>query len=229
VYRSTDPEFFNERFSTWPQICQQSPGFEFPERALPSTVHFVGPLHSPESRHDPAFPWERLDGRPLIYGSMGTVQNGLDWIFRTIAEACAGLDAQLVLALGGNRDPAKFSSLPGDPVVVKFAPQLDVLKRATLCSTHAGLNTALESLAQGVPMVAIPITNDQPGVAARISWTHSGKALALKTLKTAAVRAAVNDVMTHPSYRENAQRLQAEIAGLHSLDRASGIVESVLA
>ena len=221
-------EFVNERFADRPQICQQPPSFEFPERALPPAFHFVGPLHNHASRTDTAFPWEQIDGRPLMYASMGTLQNGLDWVFRTIAEACAGLDAQLVLSLGGNMDPTKFADLPGNPIVVKFAPQLEVLKRATLCITHAGLNTALESLAQGVPMVAIPITNDQPGVAARIVWTKTGKALALKKLKAALLRAAVEEVMTNPSYRQNAQRLQAEIANLNSLDRASEIVERVL-
>jgi UDP:flavonoid glycosyltransferase YjiC (YdhE family) len=35
-----------------------------------------------------------------------------------------------------------------------------LLKRAALCITHAGLNTTLESLAHGVPMVAIPIAYD---------------------------------------------------------------------
>ena len=121
------------------------------------------------------FPRERLDGRPIIYASMGTLQNGLEWIFRVILEACAGLDAQLVLSLGGNMDPAAFSGTAGNAVVVRFAPQLELLERATLCITHAGLNTALESLACGVPMVAIPITNDQPGAAARIAWCGAGE------------------------------------------------------
>jgi len=35
-------------------------------------------------------------------------------------------------------------------------------------------------------------------------------------------------VMSTPSYRENARRLQAEIESLNSLERASEIVESVL-
>lgn len=221
-------EFFNERFAAKPQICQQPPGFEFPERTLPPKFHFVGPLHNHDSRPDIPFPWHQLDGRPLIYASMGTLQNGLDWVFRHIAEGCAGLDAQLVLSLGGNMDPAQFSGLPGNPVIVKFAPQLDVLKRAALCITHAGLNTTLESLTQGVPMVAIPITNDQPAVAARIAWTNTGQVVPLKKLKPAALRAAVLAVMNTPSYRENAQRLQAEIASLNSLERASEIIESVL-
>ena len=221
-------EFLNERFGTRPQISQQPPGFEFPERILPGAFHFVGPLHNHENRAATPFPWEKIDGRPLIYASMGTLQNGLEWIFRRIAEGCAGLDAQLVLSLGGNMDPAQFSDVPGDPVIVKFAPQLELLKRASVSITHAGLNTALESLAQGVPMVAIPITNDQPAVAARIAWTRTGLVLSRDNVRSDTLRASVIAVMSTPSYRENARRLQAEIESLNSLERASEIVESVL-
>lgn len=221
-------EFMNERFGGGPQICQEPQGFEFPRQNLPANFHFVGPLHKRESRGDTAFPWERVDGRPLIYASMGTIQNGNDWVFKAIAEGCEGLNAQLVISLGGNLDVAQFGGLPGGAVVVNFAPQLEVLQRASLCITHAGLNTALESLAQGVPMVAIPITNDQPAVAARIAWTGAGQVVPLKRLKAATLCDAVSAVMAVPSYRESARRLQAEIAALNSLERASEIVESVL-
>lgn len=57
---------------------------------------------------------------------------------------------------------------------MKSAPQLELLKRASVCITHAGFNTVIESLANGVPQVAIPITHDQPGVAARIADKKTG-------------------------------------------------------
>jgi MGT family glycosyltransferase len=221
-------EFMNERFGSGPQICQQPRGFEFPRKELPPNFHFVGPLHSPAARTPIAFPWERLDGRPLIYASLGTIQNRLGWAFRAIAEGCAGLNAQLVLSLGGGLEQGSFENLPGDPIVVRFAPQLELLKRAAVCITHAGLNTTLESLANGVPMVAVPITNDQPGVAARVRWTGSGEVVPLKKLTASSAREAVSNVLTKPACREHARKLQAEIAGLEPLERASEIVESVL-
>ncbi len=221
-------EFFNERFYGGPQISQEPPSFEFHRKTLPSNFHFVGPLHRRESRNEVPFPWERLDGRPLIYASMGTLQNGLDWVFRTFAEGCAGLDVQLVLSLGGNLDPADFAGLPANPVVVRFAPQLQLLERAAVCITHAGLNTALEALAKGVPMVAIPITNDQPGVAARITWAGAGRSLSLKKLNAKSLREAVSDVLDVPSYRSNAQRLQQEIVRSNSLQRACDIAEALV-
>jgi zeaxanthin glucosyltransferase len=216
----------NDVFAGHPQISQQPPSFEFPRRALPADFHFVGPLHSGKTRAKTEFPRERLDGRPILYASLGTLQNGLDWIFRVILAACEGLDAQLVLSLGGNMDPAGFLGTAGNPIVVKFAPQLELLEQAALCITHAGLNTALESLACGVPMVAIPITNDQPGVAARIAWCGVGEFVTPRRLTVPRLRAVIQKVWSTPAYRENAQRLQREIAGLHSLDYASDVIEA---
>ncbi|MGK7940133.1 MAG: hypothetical protein AB4062_08290 [Crocosphaera sp.] len=57
----------------------------------------------------PDFPYEKLTGQPLIYASLGTIQNRLIQVFQQIAEACLGLDAQLVISLGGS---AKTESLP---------------------------------------------------------------------------------------------------------------------
>jgi MGT family glycosyltransferase len=108
---------------------------------------------------------------------------------------------------------------------VKRAPQIELLKRANLCITHAGLNTALEALAQGVPMVAIPVTNDQPGVAARIAYTATGVVVPLKDLTAHKLRIAVDQVLADPRYRENARRLQQAIRKVNGLDVASELIE----
>lgn len=58
---------------------------------------------------------------------MGTLQNRLEWVFAEIARACMGLDAQLVISLGGGKDPAQIGPVPGNPLVVRYAPQLRLL------------------------------------------------------------------------------------------------------
>ena len=76
------------------------------------------------------FPWDQLDGRPLVFASLGTVRSGENAAtFRTIAAACAGLDVQLVLTLGqwsdeGINPRERLGQLKGDPLVVGFVPQL---------------------------------------------------------------------------------------------------------
>jgi zeaxanthin glucosyltransferase len=218
----------NDAYSQLAQLCQQPAEFEFPRQSLPSCFHFTGPYSNPASRESTTFPFDKLTGQPLIYASLGTVQNQLLGTFQTIAEACQDLDAQLVIALGGGSTPESLPALPGSPLVVGFAPQLELLQRATLTITHAGMNTTLESLSNGVPMVAIPIANDQPGVAARIAWTGTGAVVPLKRLNASKLRGALKQVLTEDSYKKNALRLQAAIKRAGGVKKAADIVEQVL-
>ncbi|HZD51178.1 MAG TPA: nucleotide disphospho-sugar-binding domain-containing protein [Silvibacterium sp.] len=87
------------------------------------------------------------------------------------------------------------------------------------------MNTALESLARGVPMVAMPVTNDQPAVAARIAWTQTGKVVPLKSLVPDRLRAAIETVLQTPLYEQNAHRIQQEIAAMAPLEKAREIIE----
>jgi zeaxanthin glucosyltransferase len=217
-----------DRFSQLAQICQQPSAFEFPRQNLPPCFHFTGPLINPQSREPAEFPWEKLTGQPLIYASLGTVQNRLVQVFGAIAAACQNLDAQLVIALGGGLAPAALGDLPGNPLVMSYAPQLELLQRASLTITHAGLNTVLESLSHGVPLIAIPIANDQPGVAARIAWTGTGEIVPLKGIDSDKLRVAINTVLSNPSYRENALRLQDSIRQAGGVTQAADIVESAI-
>lgn len=219
----------NDAYSQLAQLCQQPAEFEFPRQSLPSCFHFTGPYSNPASRESTTFPFDKLTGQPLIYASLGTVQNQLLGTFQTIAEACQDLDAQLVIALGGGSTPESLPALPGSPLVVGFAPQLELLQRATLTITHAGMNTTLESLSNGVPMVAIPIANDQPGVAARIAWTGTGEVVPLKRLNVSKLRSALKRVLTEDSYKKNALRLQEAIKRAGGVKKAADIVEQVVA
>jgi MGT family glycosyltransferase len=149
-------------------------------------------------------------------------------VFRDIAQACMGLEAQLVISLGGGATPESLPELPGNPLVVSYAPQLELLQKAALVITHAGLNTTLESLSHGVPMVAIPVTNDQPGVAARIVWTGVGEAIPIAHLNVSSLRDAIALVLSEDSYKKNALRLQAAIGRAGGVSRAIDIVEQAV-
>jgi MGT family glycosyltransferase len=135
---------------------------------------------------------------------------------------------QLVIALGGGCAPDDLPFLPGDPLMLGFAPQLELLRRASLTITHAGMNTVLESLAEGVPMVAIPIANDQPGMGARLAWSGSGAVVPLKRLSVPRLRAAIERVLQKPDYRANARRLQTAIRRSGDVSRAADVVEQAV-
>lgn len=218
----------NDVYSPLAQLSQAPAEFEFPRKELPAWFHFTGSYHSSASRELVPFPYEKLTGQPLIYASMGTLQNRLIGVFEKIAQACEGLDAQLVMSLGGSASPESLPNLPGNPLVVKYAPQLELLQKATLMITHAGMNTAMECLKNGVPMVAIPVANDQPGVAARIAWTGTGEMIPLKQLSVPKLRTAIKKVLTEPSYKERAIALQEAIARSGGVNKAADIIEQVV-
>jgi UDP:flavonoid glycosyltransferase YjiC (YdhE family) len=151
-------------YSGLAQLAQLPAALDLPGRRLPPHFHDTGPWTDTEARASVDFPWSRLDpGRPLVYASMGTLQNQVIRPFRVIAEACAGLDLQLVISLGGGRDPSVLGDLPGDPIVVGYAPQLELVRRSSLTISHGGLNTVLESLERGVPLVVLPVTGSRLG------------------------------------------------------------------
>lgn len=218
----------NDFYSKLAIISQQPACFEFPRTDLPSWFHFTGPLFDSTARQPVSFPFEKLNKQPLIYASMGTIQNRLIGVFQKIASACEELDAQLVITLGGSASPESVPELPGKPLVVKYAPQLELLKKSILTITHAGLNTTLESLSNGVPIVAIPITNDQPGVAARIAWTGAGEFVPLSGLNVPRLRTAIQQVLTQDSYKQNALKLQQAIQKAGGVSRAADIIEQAI-
>jgi MGT family glycosyltransferase len=157
---------------------------------------------------------------------MGTLQNRLQHVFATIAEACADLPAQLVLSHGGGVNST--ANCPGNTLVTSFAPQLELLKRAAVTITHAGMNTTAESLTQGVPLVAIPVTNDQPAVAARIARTGTGIALPLAKLTTERLRDAVRRVLMDDGFRQRAADMQRAFQNAGGVRRAAEIVEAAI-
>jgi zeaxanthin glucosyltransferase len=218
----------NQGYSQLAQISQQPAELEFPREKLPQWFHFTGPYHSLVGREISGFPYEKLTGQPLIYASMGTIQNRLIGVFQQIAEACVGLDAQLVISLGGSAKPESLLELAGSPLVVEYAPQLELLQKATLSITHGGMNTTLECLNNGVPMVAIPIANDQPGIASRVVWAGCGEALPVKSVNVSRLRTAIQKVLTEDSYKQNAVRLQSCIHRAGGVSRAIDIVEQVV-
>ncbi|AFY40280.1 glycosyltransferase, MGT family [[Leptolyngbya] sp. PCC 7376] len=218
---------FDQSYSKLAQITHLVAEFDFPKKELPPHFHFTGTYFNAAIREFVDFPYDKLTDQPLIYVYVGNLQSHLFWVFEMIAQACVDLDAQLVIALGGNTSPEQMK-LAGDPIVVSRAPQLELLQRASLTITHAGLNTTLESLSNGVPIVAIPISNDQPGVAARIAWTKVGEAISIKQVNVKRLGQAIKQVLTKSVYKENALRLQKAIEQSGGLSLAANIIENAI-
>jgi zeaxanthin glucosyltransferase len=217
-----------DSFSKVLQVSQQPGELDFPRKNLPEHFHYVGPLRNPSGQVI-SFPWEKLDARPLVYASLGTLQNGKEQIFRYFANACLGLNVQLVITHGGGLTAAEACSFPGNPIVVGYAPQLEVLARARLTLTHAGLNTVLDSLTYGVPMIAVPITYEQPAIASRVRWSGAGEVIPFRRLTVQKLRTSIENVLGDSSYSSRANVLKESIRRAGGVRRASDLIEQLTA
>jgi zeaxanthin glucosyltransferase len=207
-------------------ITQTPREFDYPNPRWPAQFHYTGPFHDDEGRKTIPFPWERLTGEPLIYASLGTLVNGLEFVYRIILDAVRTIPGvQVVLSVGHNIDMDDLGPIPSNTIVVSSAPQIELLKRAALCITHAGLNTTLESLAQGVPMVAIPIGYDQPGAASRIAYHGVGEFVEVEDLTVKRLSELIQRVRRDQKYSETARYFQRVIARTRGLDLAADVIE----
>ena len=202
------------------QISQSVQGFDFPRSSQSSVLVHCGPFRRPDRRN-----WPPVDGRPNVFCSLGTLQGGRLPIFRIVAEACRDRGLALTVAHGGKLDATEAASLPGGPRVEAFVPQRAVIRTASAVVTHGGLNTVLDALAAGVPLVVVPLAFEQGATAARVARTGAGLVIPRRQLTPMRMTEALGALLDTPSYRERAAALRDEIAVAGGVGRAVALIE----
>ena len=76
--------------------------------------------------------------------------------------------------------------------------------------------------------MAIPVANDQPGIAARIAYTGVGEVVSLKELSVAKLRSTIETVLTQESYKQRAIEMQGAMARSGGVKKAADIIEQVI-
>ena len=74
-------------------------------------------------------------------------------------------------------------------------------------------------------MVAIPVSTDQPGVAARIAYTKTGSYVPLQELTARRLSTLISEVISNPEYRQNANKMREAIAKTNGLEVAADLLE----
>jgi MGT family glycosyltransferase len=185
----------------------------FDERFL-----FVGPSVLPrDDRGD--FPLEQLEGKPVLLISLGTTpMNQRPDFYKACFEAFGDSRWQVVMACGKGLEPATLGATPSNFLVRQRVPQLDVLERARVFITHGGMNSTMEGLWHGVPLVVFPQAGDQLINASRVSELGLGAGLsAQEGLDPKVLRKTVERLDTDPGYRTRLAEYQKELreAGGH--------------
>jgi UDP:flavonoid glycosyltransferase YjiC (YdhE family) len=223
-----DPEL--EMLARHVVLAPFPPGFREPAHPLPATAQPIRPgaLDPPDAGLVPGWLADR-PARPLIYLTLGTVFNmeSGDLLPRALS-GLRDLDADVVVTVGRQLDPAVLGEQPANVHVAGFIPQAAVLPHCDLVVSHGGSGSVVGALAYGVPSVLLPMGADQPNNARRCA--ELGVALVLDAV--AATRATVRDaaaaVLSDGAYRERAARLRAEALALPRSAVAVGLLEAIV-
>jgi zeaxanthin glucosyltransferase len=150
-------------------------------------------------------------------------------VFRTIVASLRKTkDLQLVLSIGDQVDPKEIEPVPSNAIIVKHAPQLELLKQATGLYHPCGLKHRARSFGSRGSTTSHPIAYDQPGVAARIAHKKTGVVTSLAKLTADHLAGLLSKVLPDPTYRANARKLQKAIAEANGLSAAVHLIEESL-
>jgi len=182
--------------------------FQFQSEAFDARFRFVGPsLLAPAPMPGDLVPWDRRAPlRALI--SLGTLRNDEPTFYRTCFEAFEGDEWQIFLSVGQQVDPRTLGRIPKNITVRSHLPQTRLLQDVDVFITHAGLNSAMESMYYGVPMVALPTIAEQRLTAKRIEELGLGVVLDRSALLPGALRNAARIVAQDPTIQQRVVAMQ---------------------
>jgi MGT family glycosyltransferase len=190
----------------------------------PRRFRFVGPCLDFRP-NPPAFPFERLDGRPLVFVSTGTVYGARPGFFRQLMQELADAPWQVVVSAG--QDPQQLAPFPDNFLVRPFVPQLEILKRAGAFLSHGGMNSVQEALYFGVPLVLHPQAADQFWISSRVAELGAG-VVCPQNPEPGAIRAALERVLTEPVYSAAARRTGDSLRAAGGAPRAASEIQDYI-
>lgn len=172
----------------------------------PKDVELVGPSVALFQRGDEVELRTTPSDKLLIYVSFGSQVFYYPTIFKKIIKACETLSVHLVLSIGDLADEPEWEDKK-NVQFYKYAPQLEILKRAALFITHGGANSVMEGLRAGVPLLISPLCNDQYHQAHFIEKSGVGRSLDLRIASVEEIRGMIGSVLRSENIQHSLRSL----------------------
>ena len=192
---------------------------QFDERFL-----FVGPSFI----EPPLMPWPiaQSSKSPVIriYISLGTLRNNDPDFYRMCFAAFSASDWSVVMSVGDQIDLHTLGPVPDNFVVKRSVPQTALLPHVDVFVTHGGLNSTMESLYYGVPLVVLPSIKEQETTAKRVLDLHLGLVLNRTDLTADVLRETVTTVCQNELIRRSVHDLKNAIRSAGGYLRATDAI-----
>lgn len=161
-------------------IVLTSKEFQYWGKSFSDNYKFVGPCISSEFKK---LNIDKKDNKnQLIYISAGTISSSKKFIDKCVT-AFANTKYSVIISTGKRNKKHMYSKkIYPNISIVNWVSQCEILSKASLFISHAGMNSVNEALYFGVPLIVSPITNDQFIIADRIEELYLGKRINIKNI-----------------------------------------------
>ncbi|AQP41318.1 UDP-glucoronosyl and UDP-glucosyl transferase [Streptococcus gallolyticus] len=199
-----------------PVIVTTSKNFQPAGNTFGQNVHFVGPIIR-ESQTV-----LEKGNRPLIYISLGTVNNQAEKFYQQCFKALANKNVTVILSVGNKTDIETLGYIPDNFQVVHQVDQIAVLKIADVFLTHCGLNSTSEALYYQVPLLLFPQTDEQSIVADQVLQLGAG--VKLDNIESDTIAQGINRLLTESTYKEQTIKISQDFKASGGVAKAMEII-----
>jgi MGT family glycosyltransferase len=180
---------------------------------------FVGPSFRPDrdrARSSVGYDLQSLlaevaEDRPCLYISRGTIYTHQAEFYNACISAFGDSEWRVILALGNHLDPASLNRLPANFLAAPSFPQLEILPGTDVFLSHGGMNSVMESLYFGVPLIVVPHIHEQQVTAERLSELGLGISIDQSAVTAETLAAAVDRVFREPAFSQRARQMGQQV------------------
>lgn len=206
-----------------PHICFTAKELQPQKELFPAHYFFTGPSISLETRIlDTDFPIEKLEGKKVVYVSLGSIIVNKQFI-TTCIQAFTGTDFLVVLNIGKAFKKEAFQ-VPDNIILCHFAPQLEVLSRTNVFITHGGMNSVQEGIYFEVPLIVLPQVSDQFLVAQTVVNHKLGVWAKLKTITAKELLETTNRMYSDKQIKRNLQQMSKALKEAGGVEKTTDII-----
>ena len=163
---------------------------------------------------------------PVLIISLGSLFHEWPEFYQACFEAFGGRPWRIVMAIGSKLDIQSLGPIPENIKIMRHIPQVELLQCADIFISHGGMNSTMESLYYGVPLVVIPQIEEQEVTARRVGETRLGKYLSRAAVDAKVLADAVQGVFGNQEIAQNVRDMQSQILASGGSMRAADLIES---
>ena len=200
--------------------------FQIKNETFDERFCFVGPSLGKRGEQESLLP--ETGNRPLMLISLGTAFNAWPEFYRMCIDAFRNSDWHVVMSTGISIEPDSLGDIPDNFTVRQRVPQLDILAKADLFVSHGGMNSTMEAMNAGVPLVVIPQMYEQELTARRVDELGLGVYLPKEEVSVSRLQKAVQDVSGDKEMLSRVKDMQKDVKEAGGAEKAAAEIEAFI-